>query len=234
MKAGISQTIVKVADRFEALSIRERIIIMITIIVLLFIAWDSTLMEPRSKKQENLIIEMQKVNKQLDTITKQMTEFSQKKSENNGPEIQKRIDDVKQLLLNVKTKQNEVTDEFVPPNQMADVLKDMLGAESGLVLKQLKSLGSSVFQKTSTMIPEVKDESGVVETPAKKAVIYKHGLQIVFEGDFFSTLKYLKALEEMPWHFYWDTVDYKVESFPKARVSIVVHTLSLEEWWIGV
>ena len=233
MKASLSPLIVKTAERFEALSIRERMLIMITIITLLFIAWDTTLMSPLSSKQEKLINEMQSVNKQLETITKQMASIAKNKSKDNGPELQKRIDDVKQLLSNASKKQTEVTGEFVPPNQMATVLKDMLEAENGLVLKQLKSLGTTPFKEQNRIVSS-ETVNGKNKPVKQKSTIYKHGLQIVFEGDFFSTLKYLKSLEAMPWHFYWDTVDYKVQEFPKARVSIIVHTLSLEEWWIGV
>lgn len=233
MKARLPQSIVKMADRFEALSIRERILIMATIITLVFIAWDNALMLPLSTKQENLIIEMQSVNKQLDKITTQMTLIAKKKPQDNGPELQKRIDDIKQLLVNANKKQTEVTGEFVPPEQMSMVLRDMLEAENGLVLKQLKSLGTTTFKGNNRVVSaKTVDEN---DNPEKqKSTIYKHGLKIVFEGDFFTTLKYLKSLEAMPWHFYWDTVDYKVQEFPKARVSIIIHTLSLEAWWIGV
>ena len=49
-----------------------------------------------------------------------------------------------------------------------------------------------------------------------------------------ATLRYLQALEALPWRFFWDSVDYQVIAYPQSTVRLKLHTLSLSEDWIGV
>jgi MSHA biogenesis protein MshJ len=57
---------------------------------------------------------------------------------------------------------------------------------------------------------------------------------IEFQGDFFSTLKYLRFLEEISGSFFWDSVSFKKVAWPEALVTLEIHTLSASEGFIGV
>ena len=59
-------------------------------------------------------------------------------------------------------------------------------------------------------------------------------MQIEFEGSYLETLKYMSQLEALSQKFYWGSVDFVIEEYPRARVTITVNTLSLSEAWIGV
>ena len=59
-------------------------------------------------------------------------------------------------------------------------------------------------------------------------------LQIEFKGSYLSTLEYLQALNKLPWKFYWDSLELKVDKYPVSTIVITVHTLSFHEGWIGV
>ena len=69
---------------------------------------------------------------------------------------------------------------------------------------------------------------------AEQLGIYRHGLQIEFKGSYLSTLEYLKALDALPWNFYWDVLELNVDKYPVSTIVITVHTLSFHEGWIGV
>jgi MSHA biogenesis protein MshJ len=64
--------------------------------------------------------------------------------------------------------------------------------------------------------------------------VYAHGLVLEFEGDFFTTLKYLRFLEEITRSFFWDTISFRVAEWPSARVTLQIHTLSTDAGFIGV
>jgi MSHA biogenesis protein MshJ len=53
-------------------------------------------------------------------------------------------------------------------------------------------------------------------------------------GGYLSTLRYLEELEDLPWRFFWKSLNYEVLEYPEARVVLTVETLSLREGWIGV
>ena len=47
-------------------------------------------------------------------------------------------------------------------------------------------------------------------------------------------LAYLRALEALPWRFYWKTFDLSTTQYPTNRVRIELSTLSMDRAWLGV
>lgn len=219
------------AERFEAFSLRERALIAAGFVVVMFLLWDTLLLAPQEIQQKNIVAEMHSTNQKTEAVTLQIKEMSAALQGGKEEHIKARINELTVLMNRLKQQQKDLTVEFIQPAQMAGVLRDILHAENGLVLTSLESLGAQ------PLFP-VEDESETDNQKKNKRThqpgIYKHGMRIVFEGDYFKTLKYLRALEAMPWRLYWDNVEYQVTEYPRASVAITVHTLSLYEGWIGV
>ncbi len=216
-------------ERFEAFSLRERSLIAMGIIVVMFLLWDTLLLSPQEIQQKQIVVEMYNTNQQTEAIAEKTREMTAALQGNQTKHINARINELQTLLGKLKQQQKNLTIEFIQPAQMAGVLRDMLHAESGLVLTSLESLGVQPLFPT-----EEGKENEKNSDRTQQPEIYKHGLRIVFEGDYFKTLNYLRSLEAMPWSLYWDNVEYSVTKYPKANVEITVHTLSLHEGWIGV
>ncbi|MDX1518892.1 MAG: hypothetical protein R3318_02135, partial [Gammaproteobacteria bacterium] len=80
-----------------------------------------------------------------------------------------------------------------------------------------------------------KDAADKTETPeVQMETAYKHGMKIVFEGDFLSTVDYIRKLENLDWRFFWDSIEFRVEDYPRSLSSITLYTLSLDQNWIGI
>jgi len=249
MKDRIDQLVQQWGDRFEAFSLRERVLVSAGILVLLFLLWDSLLMNPEHARQTRIVGEMHELNERMDGISAQIDTMLAAMQDRETPRMQRRIAVIGNLLAELEKEKKSLTVEFVPPEQMAKLLRDMLGSEPGLTLISLHSMGAEpLFNEAAedaarsatdseTLIPVARpatDADGEAGDNEAKPGIYKHGVRVEFEGDFYATLRYLQALEAMPWRFYWDSVDYQVLDYPTARVAITVHTLSLERGWIGV
>jgi MSHA biogenesis protein MshJ len=218
-------------ERFEAFSLRERTLIAIAIMVVMFLLCDTLLLSPQKVKQEQTIAEMDSINQQTQKLTEQIQVMSAALKGGEAEHINARTREIENLLVKLRQQQKDLTVEFIQPAQMAGVLRDMLRAENGLVLTRLQSLGAKPFFPAPEQDAETASEK---MSRTHQPEIFKHGLRIVFEGDYFETLKYLRALEAMPWRLYWDNVEYQVTKYPRASVAITVHTLSLHEGWIGV
>ena len=57
---------------------------------------------------------------------------------------------------------------------------------------------------------------------------------LVFTGSYLDTLRYIQALEALPWRLFWDELDIHTEDYPKARVRMVISTLGLDAALLGV
>ncbi len=218
-------------ERFEAFSLRERSLIAASIIVVMFLFWDTLLLSPQEIQQKKIVVEMYNTNQQTEAVAEKIKEMSAALRGSQVTHINARVNELQTLLGKLKQQQKDLTIEFIQPVQMVGVLRDMLHAESGLVLTSLESLGVQPLFPTEGDNKTKNEKKG---TRTQQPEIYKHGLRIVFEGNYFKTLNYLRALEAMPWSLYWDNVEYRVTKYPKANVVITVHTLSLHEGWIGV
>ena len=64
--------------------------------------------------------------------------------------------------------------------------------------------------------------------------VYQHGIALEFRGDYFSTLRYLRLLEQLSDSFYWDSITFTQGDWPSATVRLQLHTLSTEEGFLGV
>ena len=68
----------------------------------------------------------------------------------------------------------------------------------------------------------------------KKLNLYSHGIRMSLEGDYFSVMRFVEAVEAMPDKLYWKRLDYKVAEYPKGMIDIEVYTLSLNKDFISV
>ena len=211
-------------DRFEAFSLRERALISLALIVVLYLLWDTMIMSPEGIAQQRMVEQMHSINQQVETFDTQIGVMSASMSNGEAAQMTQRINELQGLLQNLQQQEKDLSVEFIRPEQMAGVLREVLEKQNKLVLTRLESLGAEA------LFPTEDDKTQAQHRPR----IYKHGVRVVLEGDFFSTLKYLQALEALPWRFYWDNVEYQVLSYPRAQVAITLHTLSLDEDWIGV
>lgn len=248
-------------DKFEALSLRERVLFLISLIAVLYIAWDMVLMDRLHGQQKTAVVQMKKWQQQIADIDTRIQTVSAQLSGSKWQENRQRIEELKAKIDALKQREKNLVVGFIRPRQMVDVLKGLLAGEKGLQLTSLQSQAAqplvhkSPIQDTtdpttgqSALIhgKEVKQpqsESAVAKASggdsgngntANLPEVYQHGLQVVFQGDYHSTLSYLRKLEQLPWKFYWDEVTYEVLQYPKAQISIRIHTLSLEKGWIGV
>lgn len=122
---------------------------------------------------------------------------------------------------------------LVTPNQMTAILSSVLGRQSGL---DLISFSNDEAKPLRVNLASVVDAATGVATLAENEAgqVYEHGLTIEFEGDYFNTLRYLRFLEDISGSFFWDSVSFEQTDWPKAIVTLKIHTLSTEEGFIGV
>ena len=63
--------------------------------------------------------------------------------------------------------------------------------------------------------------------------MFRHRVRMELSGDYLAVLRYLGALEQLPWRFQWDSLAVETDAYPVTRVVMYLSTLSLGEFWIG-
>lgn len=117
---------------------------------------------------------------------------------------------------------NDLYGELISPRQMSQMLTTLLQRNTMLSLVSLENQPSVALVK-----------AGDTGSDASMQV-FKHGLHMVFEGDFLETVEYLRSLERLDANFFWESLDFQMVEYPRARISLDIYTLSTEQGWIGV
>ncbi|MEX1199125.1 MAG: hypothetical protein WEB57_14845 [Pseudohongiellaceae bacterium] len=115
----------------------------------------------------------------------------------------------------------ELAGRLVPPNEMTRLLTTVLDEQPGLELQRVENTGPDELRSLSD------DDDG------ETGQVYRHGLVLELRGSYFNTLEYLLYLESLSESFFWDSLQFRVDEWPSASVTLELHTLSSEEGFVG-
>ncbi|GIU13899.1 MULTISPECIES: type 4a pilus biogenesis protein PilO [unclassified Shewanella] len=207
-----------IAEKFDALSQRERVLVALAALIvsglLFYLPLESALNQHGKLSEQIRALESE------NRISEQQIQLYEE-SFRKDPD-----DDYRQRLNNIN-QQNKAIDEqlsfqmvdMVPADHMPTLLAGLLSKIKGIKLKSFTSIAP-------TPLLEVGED--------KKVNLYSHGIRLEFVGDYFAVLRFFEAVESMPNKLYWRSMDYRVDTYPKASVSLELYTLSINKDFISV
>ena len=212
----------------EAQPIRQRVLLLVAVAATCIALWDAFLMRSLTVRDEQAEVDTELLEKQVKALELEAEVTVKALAADPNRERRKRKAELQRQLADLETRFHEQTADLVPPTEMVRVLKELLGRETQLQLVRLESLAA---------MPLLGSEDAELETldsAAAQVRVYRHGLVIELLGDYLSALRYLQAVEELPWKFFWESLKYDVKEWPVGRITLKVLSLSTEEGWIGV
>lgn len=225
--------------RIDALSLRERALVFFCSLFVLYLLWDSFFMQPLAEREKQLrtrMLEQQAEQLSLDTQIQVMVANRDADPDRSNRE---KLQALKVEFEKVENEVQAAAHQLIEPRQMAAMLEAVLRRVKGLSLLEVKGLGGQAIVRATPSVTGTdaaeEGEAVVEEAPASSVDnAYKHGLMIKFQGDYMSTLEYIRELENLQWDFFWDGLEFNVNQYPDSTASITVFTLSLDKNWIGV
>ncbi|MCZ6890350.1 MAG: hypothetical protein O7H39_17815 [Gammaproteobacteria bacterium] len=214
--------IIEVKMRFNALSLRERVLVLAAAVASLWVVWDFAFSH---WVPDVMAAKQREVNLLNHNITDEVAAQDALRSRFGSDTLigmTGRRDNLRQRIDVIETRHTALLGEFVDPEMTPALLKDVLDRHEGLKLVKLTSLPAEVMTVTRD------NEVEVIEG------IYRHPLELTFTGRYFDVLAYLTALEELEWDFVWRSFDYRVGEYPLADITLEVETIGREEDWLGV
>lgn len=208
----------RLAARLDAMSLRERVLVAVAVLAVLGGGWVLAVLEPWLDDAAARAGKLAAVERQTAAARDRVQSLLRRAQEDPNRALRAREAQLRAEIERLDEQLRTRAGDFVAPDQMARALRDLLGVQGGLRLVRLETVAPEPLQPgEGTTVP-----------------VYRHGLELEFVGDYLSTLKFLQAVEQLPWRFFWDRLDYHVERHPTARVKLRIHTLSGREAWIGV
>lgn len=129
--------------RIDDLSIRERGIVMTGVLIILFLGWYTWLMEPILKEQTLLQQQLGEKSDQLQTLNSQLDEMSRRLNSDPEETERARLQALREEIRMGQEALQQATVNLVTPEQMPDILQQVLNRTTGLSLIRLQGLGAT-------------------------------------------------------------------------------------------
>lgn len=217
--------IVKLENKFNKFSMREKLFVFVALILTFYSAWHTVLYDYLLATDEEVSKKAQQMKQQISLLEGQIDSISEVLGRDPTFVLKQQAKELKKKNEELTQKIYENTKKMVSPKDMNKVLSHLIQKSEGLTLVKMESL-----QTKPLFAPKNIQENG----KSRQLQVFNHGLRVEMLGDYFNTLQFLKALEQQNLDVMWDELEYEVKKYPKASVTIVLHTLSLDEGWIDV
>ena len=202
MKTG--SAVAAIGKRFDRLSLRERVLTTAATLTVLIALFQ--------------VLVLQRLELRRKQLTQQLTEINDSAgTEDTGATLQRTIALAAQLHQ-VTARLDSQSAGLIPPQRMTQVIHDVLSRQQGVTLLSLRSVAPR----------ELDDNSGAGASNGP----YVHSVVLVMQGQYLDVLDYLQALESLPWHFYWQSLDLDATHYPVTRVTVRLGTVSMSHDWI--
>jgi len=134
------------------------------------------------------------------------------------------ISDREQTIAELKAELAQRVDKFISPEQMQQVLRQLVQASDGVSLLYLESEPPRALNTTASEDDERVD--GVQ--------VFSRGVRIGLTGNFHGLVAYLQMLENMPWVIGWSMLKIDASAYPDNHFELRLYTLSIDEEWLRV
>lgn len=206
--------------RFDALSLRERLLVTIGVVALLFTSVDTLYLQPADEALRKAATSHKQLAQTLRQQQEQINLLRSKAPLDPDQANRSRKNLLQTELQRLSEDSQSHSRRYVNPKEVSGILAELLKDHPGLALEKVANLpAEAVLDKT-----DGKDQIQV----------YRHGLKLRLTGGYLETLDYLKAIETLPWAFYWDSLDYEVAEHPNASIELTLYAYSLGKEWIDV
>ncbi|WP_323992543.1 MSHA biogenesis protein MshJ [Aeromonas dhakensis] len=203
------------ADKLAALSQRERVLIMLTGVVLVGSIATYGWLDAAVVRLEQDRLALSAAQRDLEIMDLENQGKQARLARDPDQNVRTQLAGVDEEIGKLDAALKAQTVDLIQAHEMPEVLEALLSRSANLHMVALTSLAPEPLMAGEQRIN-----------------LFKHGIRLKLEGGYFDVYQYLKALEALPRHFYWKQFDYQVQEHPRAVVEMEIYTLSTSKEFI--
>ena len=220
------ESLKKVQERIDARIMRERVLIFLTILAMIFMLWNFA-QSSFDKEKDATRAQLETLATQRTAIQAQISATTQSLLNNPNKIKNEQIEQLEDDIKKLETQLQNVSQNLIKAEQLPLALQEVLKKTDQLTLLEVNTLPAQELKFVGA-------GDGAAESDENNAGVFQHNVQLRVKGSFNQVLQFLISLEHLPWRFYWQSLNYKVEQYPNAEIELRVYTLSSEEGLFGV
>lgn len=240
VKFEMPPQLAKIQELIDSKIKRERVLIFLSVFAVIFMVWSFTLQGMFDVRVNNAQLALSKLQQDLTKTQAEIAAETQLLANDPNKIKKDQIATVTKQIAEVDGQLQQLGNRLIRAEQLPGALQEVLmktakvkliRAETfpakELMLSGLSSTGVQTHENANTAITSTA-------TNELSAGVYQHVVQIKVSGSYTEIYQLLLALEQLPWRFYWQSLEYDVKHYPEAEVTLKVYTLSAEEGLLGV
>ncbi|WP_354623743.1 hypothetical protein [Psychromonas sp. MME2] len=209
----------KLEKAFNAITLRERVIIFAGLLFSILVINYYWIIEPAQLKQVKIEKTLALSYKKENELNKEVARVKGELKKDPLQEINTQIAFSERTLVSLDKTLDEKLVKFIRAQKMPIALTKVLSKSTGVKIESLVSLPVKAFNAENS-------QAGSDMTKTLQNPFYKHTLAVTLSGDYNAIYRYLVNLENIPEKFYWSALTYQVTHYPLAQVTIEIYTLS--------
>lgn len=214
---------------FNARSLRERVLMTVGGVAVVVVLFDFLALTPLATQQQQLSVQLSTAR---NTIRAGEIALSAGRGQADPDEVRRRYrDELRRQIAEIDGKLQGLQKQLVPPDEVNRLLQDVLKRERGLALVALRKLPVRRLQTAGggERPVDTKPVTGVAYRS-----VYQHSFEISIEGSYAELHAYLARLEVLPWQLFWGKLVLDASAHPRLKLTLTLHTLSLNKDWLVV
>lgn len=228
MNERFQQQLDKTIKNIDARSRTEKTIVLLVLLAALSLMYLSVAFDPVRADIARTESQISSVNRQIAAQQTAYAAMVAASQEDPNKFANDRLAVIAREQSQLDAEISNLAGDLISPADMTRILTSLLERQSGLELISFENKNAVPLRG------DVGDGSETDVNSELAGQVFSHGLVIEFQGDFFSTLKYLRFLEQISGSFFWDSIRFRQVAWPDALITLEIHTLSSKAGFIGV
>ena len=236
MSAPIKQRVLQLAARMDALSLRERGMVFGATVAVLAFAGHTFVLAPQDAKQAVLLTQIDQQQAAIAAIDGEITARVEGSRIDPDAQSRARLNTMQQEMGQLGSQLLALEHGLVPPERMGPLVDGILRANGRLKLVSMRTLPAEPLAAPGTAPAAAAApalNAGAAPAAASDIpLLYRHGVEVTVRGNYLDMVDYMSALDAMPTRMFWGRARLDVETYPGARLTLTLHTLSLDRQWM--
>lgn len=247
----MKQRLLGLAARVDALTLRERGLIFGAVAAVLAFVGHAAVLGPIYREQDALHEQISQQRNNLTGLDGEIAAKLQAYQVDPDAPAREKLQAIRQESAALGDSLLAMEHGLVPPERMAPLVDTILRANARLKLVSMRTLpveplapsaaGPGAAPASGSISPPVSppvSSPAPADTPGGGAagqsaeLLYRHGVEVTVRGNYLDIVDYMSALEAMPTRMFWGKASLEVEEYPASRLTLTLHTLSLDRKWM--
>jgi MSHA biogenesis protein MshJ len=220
----------RIADKIDALSLRERGLVFFSIALVVLGMLYSSLLRPVVEQQRIVSRTLSQQESQIRTANQQLTAMIASRPGDPESAARRRLEDLRRRIADTQRALSQRQSKLIAADRMAGLMEDLVARNRSLELVGLKSL-----PPTRVGADQAQAAKAAAAAPVQgERAVFRHGVEVTVQGTYLDLLEYVRQLEHLPTELLWGRADISAGEYPRITMKLTLYTLSFDRAWLVV